>query len=330
MRKGRAGLRSATAAQTHDGEQGHWPSFADMMSSIALVLFFMMLLAYIQNLVTGNNLLNTKKQYETTLTQVEEAKDELASLNSEIEAIRLMLAQEQGDLALTQQELEDAKEMLLMSQYTIDQQNAIISSQLLDLNEMKGQMQTIAYLRLSTLEKVKSSITQVMGADANVSLGANGNLILGENLFFDYGSYALKEDGEALLDELGKAFVLFLSDTETSQYVDSIVISGHTDSKGTASANRTLSTNRANAVLNYLMADGKMTGFEDKFSAAGYGSTRPIDTNDTDSGRQNNRRIEVSIILKDDSVLGIVQQFLQESGNVTQNTIQDNSAAVLP
>ena len=38
------------------GEQGFWPSYADMMSAVALILFFLMLLSYIQNLITGNNL----------------------------------------------------------------------------------------------------------------------------------------------------------------------------------------------------------------------------------------------------------------------------------
>ena len=51
------------------GEQGFWPSYADMMSSFALILFFLMLLSYIQNLVTGNNLQNTQELLNTTETK---------------------------------------------------------------------------------------------------------------------------------------------------------------------------------------------------------------------------------------------------------------------
>ena len=44
-----------------EGEQGFWPSYADMMSAVALILFFLMLLSYIQNLITGNDLQNTQE-----------------------------------------------------------------------------------------------------------------------------------------------------------------------------------------------------------------------------------------------------------------------------
>ena len=48
--------RSASGSglvSTAQGEQGFWPSYADMMSAVALILFFLMLLSYIQNLITG-------------------------------------------------------------------------------------------------------------------------------------------------------------------------------------------------------------------------------------------------------------------------------------
>ena len=54
-RGGGAFVRSA------EGEQGFWPSYADMMSAVALILFFLMLLSYIQNLITGNDLQNTQE-----------------------------------------------------------------------------------------------------------------------------------------------------------------------------------------------------------------------------------------------------------------------------
>ena len=46
--------------RSQEGEQGFWPSYADMMSAVALILFFLMLLSYIQNLITGNNLRSTQ------------------------------------------------------------------------------------------------------------------------------------------------------------------------------------------------------------------------------------------------------------------------------
>ena len=43
--------RSGAFVRSSEGEQGFWPSYADMMSAVALILFFLMLLSYIQNLI---------------------------------------------------------------------------------------------------------------------------------------------------------------------------------------------------------------------------------------------------------------------------------------
>ncbi|MCQ2347846.1 MAG: OmpA family protein [Paludibacteraceae bacterium] len=72
-----------------------------------------------------------------------------------------------------------------------------------------------------------------------------------------------------------------------------IKIMGHTDSVGKDQANQILSEGRANAVRQELIERGIAA---DRIEAEGYGETRPIDTNDTDEGRQNNRRVEVEIL----------------------------------
>ena len=58
--------RVGRMTSTAEGEQGFWPSYADMMSAVALILFFLMLLSYIQNLITGNDLQNTQEALEET------------------------------------------------------------------------------------------------------------------------------------------------------------------------------------------------------------------------------------------------------------------------
>jgi len=69
-----------------------------------------------------------------------------------------------------------------------------------------------------------------------------------------------------------------------------VQISGHTDNVGKPKANKTLSEQRAQACRAYLMAKG-IDGA--RIKTAGFGDERPIAPNDTDEGRQKNRRIEV-------------------------------------
>jgi outer membrane protein OmpA-like peptidoglycan-associated protein len=72
-----------------------------------------------------------------------------------------------------------------------------------------------------------------------------------------------------------------------------IKIMGHTDSVGKDAANQKLSEGRANAVRDDLIERGVAP---ERIEAIGYGESRPIDTNDTEEGRQNNRRVEIEIM----------------------------------
>ena len=74
----------------------------------------------------------------------------------------------------------------------------------------------------------------------------------------------------------------------------SIVIEGHTDSRGSAENNRRLSEQRANAVKQYLIANMGLS--QDVIQAVGYGKSRPIESNEKAKGRAKNRRIDVVII----------------------------------
>ena len=360
--------RSEAFVRSNDGEQGFWPSYADMMSAVALILFFVMLLSYIQNLITGNNLQNTKaaladtegllvqsqtdladtqSQLDDTQSALDATQRELGSTREELQStqnalnrLQTELTQTQEKLSLTLKQVTDAQDQLSKVTVDLDEAKKTLAQQQKDLagqdklladqkaliaqqeeymkaaNEellaMRGQMQTIAVLRLSILEQIRDSMIKSMGDASKVSIGENGNIILSESILFDVGSADIKPEAAPALDQLIDVFVKFLSDGENARYVDSIVISGHTDSTGSDEANRVLSTDRANAVLNYLMAgqNGRLQGYGSFFCASGYGETRPVETNDTFEGRAANRRIEISIILRDDSVMQIVESYL--------------------
>jgi len=71
-----------------------------------------------------------------------------------------------------------------------------------------------------------------------------------------------------------------------------VVIEGHTDNQGTPEYNQKLSDERAQSVMTYLGSKGIAAG---RMSSKGFGLTRPRATNDTDEGRQRNRRVEFHI-----------------------------------
>jgi outer membrane protein OmpA-like peptidoglycan-associated protein/tetratricopeptide (TPR) repeat protein len=112
-----------------------------------------------------------------------------------------------------------------------------------------------------------------------------GETVILKNIFFDTDKYDLKKES---ISELTRLIQLLKSNPRIQ-----IEISGHTDNHGTADHNLILSKNRAQAVYDYLVVNGIP---KERLSYAGFGMTRPIDTNDTEQGRANNRRTEFKVM----------------------------------
>jgi outer membrane protein OmpA-like peptidoglycan-associated protein len=114
-----------------------------------------------------------------------------------------------------------------------------------------------------------------------------GSAVVLENIFFEFNKTDLLP---ASFNELNKVVQFMLEEN-----IKQIEIGGHTDNEGSETYNQKLSEGRAAAVVSYLASQGI-----DKFRmiSMGYGESRPIDTNRTDQGRAQNRRVEFVLIKK--------------------------------
>lgn len=325
--------RRAGTSRDNGGEQGFWPSYTDMMSAVALILFFLMLLAYIQNIITNNSLTQKEQLLEDTIAkltsttlEVEDKEKKLQSVSDTLETakqdldIQQMALDAQQALLLEQEEklkqLQadiDAKQATVLDQQAkIAQQQAYLSKTQTELAQTREQLQSVAFLRLEIVQTIKKNMEEVLGNANSITISDTGNLILSESVLFSRGSYELKDNSRAVLDQLALGLANFLGTSDSVQYVDTIVIGGHADITGSDEINQKLSCNRANAVLSYLMAtqNGCLAPFASYFCASGYGSTRPVADNSTFEGQALNRRIEISVILKDESVLDALDKYL--------------------
>ncbi len=114
-----------------------------------------------------------------------------------------------------------------------------------------------------------------------------GEVVRLNNVFFDFNKYELKPESYPELDRV----VTFLNDYANIE----IELSGHTDNIGSHDYNMKLSENRANAVAEYLFKKGIT---KNRIVIIGYGETQPADTNQSEEGRQKNRRVEFKILKK--------------------------------
>ncbi|HVT34431.1 MAG TPA: OmpA family protein [Nevskiaceae bacterium] len=102
---------------------------------------------------------------------------------------------------------------------------------------------------------------------------------------FEFDKVRLRPDAETILNYVGDVI---------KRYPDmQVEIAGHTDSMGSDGYNLKLSQRRAQAVVDYLVKHGVPTG---QITAHGYGERQPIASNDTEEGRERNRRVELRIL----------------------------------
>lgn len=103
-------------------------------------------------------------------------------------------------------------------------------------------------------------------------------------VFYQTDTYELQKESMTELERL----VRFMKETPNAL----VEISGHTDSQGDDDYNKKLSERRANAVTDYLIKRGIAP---DRLKATGFGETKSVSTNDTEEGRANNRRVEMTV-----------------------------------
>ena len=106
-----------------------------------------------------------------------------------------------------------------------------------------------------------------------------------DNVEFDFGKATLRPASYKTLDEL--------VDYLQRKSDEKIEIGGHTDNIGSETKNKILSLERAKSIVAYLVSKEIDPG---RLTAKGYGSMEPIEENNTEAGRQKNRRSEVKIL----------------------------------
>src|SRR5690606_5008531 len=107
-----------------------------------------------------------------------------------------------------------------------------------------------------------------------------------EKIQFEHAKAAIKEESHDLLNEIVQVI-------KDNSHIKKIAIEGHASSDGNKAFNKKLSDDRAKSVRTYLVEHGVS---EDKLTAKGFGDEKPIADNETEEGREKNRRVEFNIV----------------------------------
>lgn len=128
---------------------------------------------------------------------------------------------------------------------------------------------------------------QITGKELKLVPIEVGRTVRLNNIFFDTGKSELRPESGPELDRLVTTL------NEAPKMV--IEVRGHTDNTGSNEINAKLSQDRADSVREYFISKGIEP---DRIASKGFGESKPVSTNDTDEGRQQNRRVEFVIVKK--------------------------------
>ena len=132
------------------------------------------------------------------------------------------------------------------------------------------------------MDKQAAQLKEIPGAKVE-RVGEGIKVTFDSGLLFDFDSDVIKGAAKSNLDQLA---------TSLNEHKDSnLLIAGHTDNVGKESYNQALSERRAAAASRYLASKGVTRAIK----TVGLGEMEPVATNETDAGRQQNRRVEVAI-----------------------------------
>ena len=232
-----------------------WPSFTDVMSTMALILFVLVLLAYVRNLISG-------RQIEAFRRQIDLSAQQLRTL-------------EHAARGAARRSWSSRKPSCTTSRPSSP--TPARSSRRCARSSEASRSCGYRFSRRSSEPSKPSSARRATAGSDLVTIGDGGNILINESLVFEFDSYALKKDAKPLLDALGRAFANVLADPAVRSNIDTILIQGHTDDRGTPSHNWDLSAKRATAVVDYILETNKglADAYGSYFAAAACSKFRP-------------------------------------------------------
>jgi len=247
---------------------------------------------------------------------------EIARLKRELEALKQQL-QIQSELRARIRELEELVKRL---EAKIEVQTREIAELKKEIEELRRKLEiadpleaylaSAALIRREILNRLKSQL-KIDFPDLKVEVSEQSDALRfqGEGLFAK-GKKDLRPDSIKIVTNVAKRLGEILpcytlgphtnwkpSCNSAGVVIEALQIEGHTDSDGKPSINIPLSTNRANSTFFAMIENERdLIGFKNLrnqpvLSVAGYGAMRPVASNETDSGKATNRRVDLRIIM---------------------------------
>ncbi len=273
------------------------------------------------DLDTANASLAAREEELTTLqSQLSAQQTELDTATQQLAIQQAALAQKQTDLdtanaslAAREEELTNLQSQLSTQQAQLDTATQQLAAQQQALTEQTEKIDDLVGVRSEIIATLSTALTSA-NLHATVDT-TTGDIQLDSAVFFETGSYKIKEEGRALLDEFIPVYLGVLLKDEYSDYLGEIIIEGHTDSTGSYLNNLELSQNRALAVAKYCLqmtslTDEQRTLLRKILTATGRSNSSPVYNEDGTENLDASRRVEFKFSLRDAEMIEEMNRLL--------------------
>ena len=228
------------------------------------------------------------------------------TLRNELAAQRQAHKKCETDYESALHEIDDLKKKLRERGVNLDNLAQSLEQQRQALEEYRRRAEQLEQIK-KRFELLREKLQKLTSLGLKVEVRDNRMLIqLPGDVLFDSGSDTLKPGGVDILKQVAKVL-----GGDPDLAAREFQVAGHTDSKplqgGRFKDNWGLSGMRARSVLKLLTDPGEAGGGLDakNWSAAGYADTDPVANNDTDDGRQKNRRVELVVMPNVEEMLNL-------------------------
>lgn len=321
--------RPSRASGGHD-KGSAWISYSDMMAS--LILVFVLVLSY-----------SIYQYYIMLQTKTAELDDQKAQLG--IQQIKLddqekSLLLSQTALFTKEEELQLAQAALTLKEEDLALLQGQLATQKTKIDETEALL-TSQQVRIDQLVGVRSTIIQELSstlAESNLSATVDsqtGDIVLDSAVFFDTGSYTIKDSGKEFLNTFIPLYLDVLLRPEYEDYLAEIIIEGHTDSQGSYQSNLKLSQDRARIVTEYCLGMLQLTQdqrnrFQEIQTATGKSFSNRKFFADGTEDMDSSRRVEFKFRLKDAEMVEEMSRILSAGEAELNQKLPDNTGGSPP
>jgi chemotaxis protein MotB len=243
------------------------------VSFIALCLPFILLSACVQ-----------KSKYVELEAAHSQTQQELQVENKKVADLREQVSKLVGENNRYLNTIEDQKGTIEGLENKLENERAVVEQKDKEISDLEKTRQEIENSLKEQIAQKNIKIEEIEG---------KLKVTFVDKILFDSGSVKIKPKGREVLLTLAESF--------KENEAQSIVVEGHTDDVQIGSAlqdrfptNWELSAARATSVVRFLQEKGTIA--PERLTASGYSFYKPVDTNETDEGRKQNRRIEIILI----------------------------------